>query len=48
MSEINNTQVDNTEDIDVAVPMSNLTEYSDIYSKKLLEVYGNTKEINQL
>ena len=33
MSEINNRQVDNTKDIDVVMPMYNLIEYSDIYSK---------------
>ena len=32
-SEINSTQVDNAKDIDVVMPMYNLTEYSDSYSK---------------
>ena len=32
-SEINNTQKDNTKHTDVAMPMYNLTEYSDNYSK---------------
>ena len=32
MTEKNNTQVDNAKDIDVIIPMVNLTEYS-IYSK---------------
>ena len=33
MSEINNTQVDNAKDIDVVMPIYNLKEYSDNYSK---------------
>ena len=32
--EINNTQVDNGEDNDIVMPMYNLIEYSDVYSKK--------------
>ena len=32
-SKINNTQIDNAEDIDVVMPMYNLTEYSNDYSK---------------
>ena len=31
MSEINNTQVDGTKDVDAVMPMYNLIEYSDIY-----------------
>ena len=31
--EINNTQIDNAKYIDVVMPMYNLTEYSDNYSK---------------
>ena len=31
--EINNTQVDNAKDIDIVIPMYNLIEYSDNYSK---------------
>ena len=31
--EINNTQVDNTKDIDIVMPMYNLIEYSDNYAK---------------
>ena len=34
ISEINNTQVDNAKDIDILMPMFNLIEYSDNYSKK--------------
>ena len=35
ISEINNTQIDNAKYIDVAMPMYNLIEYSDNYSKTL-------------
>ena len=35
ISEINNTQVDNAKDIDILMPMYNLTEYSENYSKTL-------------
>ena len=34
ISEINNTQVDNAKDIDIVMPMYNLIEQSDNYSKK--------------
>ena len=33
LSEINNTQVDNAKDLDTVMPMYNLTEYIDDYSK---------------
>ena len=33
ISKINNTQIDNTEDIDIVMPMYNLIEYSERYSK---------------
>ena len=33
ISKINNTQIDNAEYIDIVVPMNNLKEYSDNYSK---------------
>ena len=34
MSEINNTQaVDNAKDVDIVMPMYNVIEYSDNYSK---------------
>ena len=32
-SEINNTQIDNSKDIDIVMPMYNLIEYSDSYAK---------------
>ena len=33
MNKINNTQVHNAKDIDIVMPMHNLMEYSDYYSK---------------
>ena len=33
ISEINNTQVDNAKDIDIVMPIYNLIEYSDNYSR---------------
>ena len=33
ITEINDTRVDNAEDIDIVMPMYNLIEYSDAYSK---------------
>ena len=33
ISEINNNQIDNAKDIDIVMPMYNLIEYSDDYSK---------------
>ena len=33
ISRINNTDIDNANDIDIVMPMYNLTEYSDNYSK---------------
>ena len=33
ISEINNTQVDNTKDVDIVMSLYNLIEYSDNYSK---------------
>ena len=32
-SEINNTQVDNKKDLDVVIPLYDLIEYNDTYSK---------------
>ena len=32
MGEVNNTQVDDAQDIDIVMPMYNLIEYSDVYS----------------
>ena len=33
MNKINNMEVDNAQDIDITMPMYNLMEYSDNYSK---------------
>ena len=33
ISKLNNTQIDHTKDIDIVMPMYNLIEYSDNYSK---------------
>ena len=33
ISKINNTQIDNAKDFDIVMPMYNLIEYSDNYSK---------------
>ena len=33
ISEINNTQINNAKDVDVVIPMHNLIEYTDNYSK---------------
>ena len=48
INEINNTQVDNVKEQDVAMPMYNLIEYNDIIIKKHLSVYGNITEMNQM
>ena len=37
ITEINNTQVGNKKDLDVAMPMYNLIEYGDNYSNSLLQ-----------
>ena len=34
-SEINTTEIDNAKDIDIVMPMHNLIEYSDNYSKSI-------------
>ena len=47
ISKINNTEVDNCQDIDIVMPMYNLIEYSDNYQKHL-EFCGNITEMNQI
>ena len=47
INEINNTKVDNARDIDIVIPMYNLTECSNNYFKNL-QVYDNTLEMNHL
>ena len=34
ISEINNAQIDNAKDLDVVMPMHNLSEYNNNYSKR--------------
>ena len=45
ISKINNTQIDNAEYIDIVMPMYNLIEYSDNYSKTSGSVWQYSKEI---
>ena len=45
ISEINNTQVDNAEDIDIVMPMYNLIEYSDNYAKTTGNIWQYCKDI---
>ena len=47
VSKINNTQIDDAEYIDIVMPMYNLIEYRDNYSKNL-ETYGNIVKKYQL
>ena len=39
VSEINNTQVDHTQDVDIVMPMYNLIEYNDVYLKTLRSLW---------
>ena len=45
ISEINNTQVDNANDIDIVMPMYNLKEYSNNYSKLSGSLWQYCKDI---
>ena len=45
ISEINNTQIDNVKDIDIAMPMYNLIEYSDNYVKTTGSLWQYCKDI---
>ena len=48
-SEINNTEIDNAKDIDTTMPMYNLIEYSDNYSKtfgSLWQYYNDERNDN--
>ena len=45
ISEINNTQIGNAEDIDIVMPMSNLVEYSDNYAKTTGSLWHYCKDI---
>ena len=44
ISEINKTQVDNVKDLDVAIPVYNLVEYSNNYSKTSGALWPHCKE----
>ena len=44
ISKINNTEIDNAEYIDIVMPMYNLTEYSDNYSKTSGSLWQYCKE----
>ena len=45
MGEINNTQISNAKDIDIVMPMYNLIEYSDNYSKTFGSLWQYCKDI---
>ena len=45
ISQTNNTQVDNAKDIDIIMPMYNLIEYSDNYSKTFGSLWEYCKDI---
>ena len=45
ISEINDTDIDNAKDIDIVMPMYNLIEYSDNYSKTFRSLWQYTKDI---
>ena len=45
INEINNTQVDNVKDIDIVMPMYNLIEHSDTYSKTSGRLWQYCKDI---
>ena len=45
ISEINNTQIDNSKDIDIVMPMYNLIEYSDNYPKTIRSLWQYCKDI---
>ena len=47
ISKINDTEIDNAQDIDLVMPLYNVIEYSDSYSKTL-EFYGRTTKMNQM
>ena len=47
ISKISDTEIDNAQDIDLVMPLYNLIEYSDSYSKTL-EFYGHTTKMNQM
>ena len=48
INEINNTQIDNAEDIDIVMPMYNLIEYGDNYAKTTGSLWQYCKDIPDL
>ena len=48
ISEINNTQIDNAKDINIVMPMYNLTEYSDNYFKTYGSLCQYCKDIRAM
>ena len=46
ISEINNTQIDNDKDIHIVMPMYNLIEYNDSYSKTYESLWKYCKDIS--
>ena len=48
ISEINNTQIDNARDIDVIMPMDNLIEYSNNYSKTSVSLWQYYRDESSL
>ena len=44
ISKINNTQIDNGKDIDIVMPMYNLIEYSNNYSKTFGSLWQHCKD----
>ena len=45
ISRINNTDIDNAQDIDIIMPMYNLIEYNDNYSKTIGSLWQYCKDI---
>ena len=45
---MNESQADNSRDLDVVMQFYNLIEYSDNYSKEHMEVCNNTTEMTQM
>ena len=45
ISRINNTDIDNTQDIDIVMPMNNLIEYSNDYSKTFGSLWQYYKKL---
>ena len=44
ISKINNTEINDAQDIDIVMPMYNLIEYSDNYSKTSRSLWQYTKD----